>query len=54
LGAEPHRQGELRGHRTDKGCNLGRVGELLCQVLDLAQQMALAVLDGAGDLVSPP
>ena len=50
-GASPHRQGELRGHRTDTGGDLGRVGERLCQVWDLAQPMALAVLAGTGDRV---
>lgn len=51
LRAQPHRQGELWRHRTDKGRHLGRRGELFFEVLDLTQQVALAVRDGAGDLV---
>jgi hypothetical protein len=51
LRAQPHRQGELWSHRADKGRDLGRVGDLFFEVLDLAQQVAIAVLDGAGNLV---
>jgi len=51
LGAQPHRQGELRGDGTDEGLHLGCLWELLFKILDLAQQMAIAVLEGAGDFV---
>jgi hypothetical protein len=51
LRAQPHHQGELWGCGTDEGLHLGCVRELLVQVLHLAQQMAIAVLDGAGDLM---
>ena len=48
--APPHRQGEWGGHGTDQGRALGHARELLLQIVALAQEMALAVLDGAGAL----
>jgi hypothetical protein len=51
VGAPPQRQGEWRGHRPDKGRDLDRLGALCFAVLDLAQPMARAVLDGARALV---
>jgi len=41
----------LRGRGTDEGGHLGRIRELLIEVLDLVQQMAIAILDGAGEPV---
>jgi hypothetical protein len=46
--APPHRQGELGSHRPDEGRHLGGRGARVCEVLDLAPQMAIAILDGAG------
>jgi hypothetical protein len=39
----------VRSHVTDQGRHLGYVRDLLLEVLDLTQQIALAILDGAGD-----
>ena len=51
LGAQPYCQGKLWGYCTDEGLHLGGLGELLFEVLDLAQQMAIAVLDAQGTLL---
>ena len=36
LGAQPHRQGELRGDGTDEGLRLGCLWEILFKVLNLS------------------
>ncbi len=50
LGAQPHCEGKLRGHGANEGGHLDRVGELLLEVLDLTQQIAIVILQGAGSL----
>jgi len=43
LGAQSHREGELRGHGTDEGSDLGRVREFLFEVLKLPQEVTIAM-----------
>jgi hypothetical protein len=50
-GASPPHQGEWWGDRTDEGVHRGGLWELRVAVVDIAPQLALAGLEGAGNLV---
>src|ERR1017187_2121474 len=51
LGAQFHRSSQERGETSDKLGHLAHLGELLAQVLDLAQQVGVAILNRTGRLI---